>query len=86
MSTFTPDAAAALPGPDWLRSRRAAAAESFAAAPLPTTDEEVWRYSRIDDLDLDAFALAPAPPSTTVPEAFGGTGHGMRVPPPITAP
>jgi Fe-S cluster assembly protein SufD len=71
VSTFTPDAAAALPGPGWLRSRRAVSAESFAAASLPTTDEEVWRYSRVDDLDLDRYAPAPAPPSTTVPEAFG---------------
>ncbi len=28
---------------------------------MPSTDEEVWRYSRIDDLDLDDFA--PAPPA-----------------------
>jgi Fe-S cluster assembly protein SufD len=71
VSTFTPDAAATLAGPDWLRARRAAAAEAFAAAALPTTDEEVWRYSRVDDLDLDAFAPAPAPPATDVPEGLG---------------
>jgi Fe-S cluster assembly protein SufD len=29
--------------------------------PLPTTDEEIWRYSRIAELDLDAFT--PATPS-----------------------
>jgi Fe-S cluster assembly protein SufD len=72
VSTFTPDAAVALAGPDWLRARRAAAAEAFAAATLPTTDEEVWRYSRVDDLDLDAFVPAPAPPATDVPEGLGG--------------
>jgi Fe-S cluster assembly protein SufD len=71
VSTFTPDTAATLAGPDWLRARRAAAAEAFAAAALPTTDEEVWRYSRVDDLDLDAFAPAPAPPATDVPEGLG---------------
>ncbi|MBV8462823.1 MAG: Fe-S cluster assembly protein SufD [Acidimicrobiales bacterium] len=38
-----------------MRRRRAAAAEVFAAAPLPTEKEEVWRYSRIDELDLDRF-------------------------------
>jgi Fe-S cluster assembly protein SufD len=34
---------------------------------LPTTDEEIWRYSRVAELDLDAFT--PAIPSTdaTVP-------------------
>jgi Fe-S cluster assembly protein SufD len=60
MSTFTTDAAAALPGPDWLRARRTAAAERFAATPLPTDAEEVWRYSRIAELDLDRYAPAPA--------------------------
>jgi Fe-S cluster assembly protein SufD len=39
-----------------------AAAEAFAAVELPTTADEAWRYGRIDDLDLDAFApAAPAP-------------------------
>jgi Fe-S cluster assembly protein SufD len=57
VSVFTADAARALPGPDWLRARRAAAAEAFAGSALPTADEEVWRYSRIGDLDLDAYHL-----------------------------
>lgn len=56
MSTFTSDAVAATAGPDWLRARRLAAFERFRAAPLPTAAEEIWRYSRIDQLDLDAFA------------------------------
>lgn len=34
---------------------------------LPTTDEEIWRYSRIAELDLDAFALVPVPADTTLP-------------------
>src|ERR1035441_7355797 len=46
LSTFTPETAAALPGPPWLRHRRTAAAEAFASAPLPTEKDEVWRYSR----------------------------------------
>lgn len=60
MTTLTPEAAAALPGDDWLRARRIAAAEQFAEAALPTTDEEVWRYSRIGALSLDRFHLASA--------------------------
>ena len=52
-SAFTSDRAAALPGPDWLVQRRSAAAERFAASELPTAEEEVWRYSRIDELDLE---------------------------------
>ena len=55
-TTFTADDAAALAGPDWLRQRRARAVTAAATAVLPTTDEEVWRYSRIDELDLSDFA------------------------------
>ena len=44
-------------GPDWLRAVRRAAFERFSAAELPTESEEVWRYSRIDELDLDRFAV-----------------------------
>jgi Fe-S cluster assembly protein SufD len=36
-----------------------AAAEAFAAAPMPSVEEEVWRYSRIGELDLARFAPAP---------------------------
>jgi Fe-S cluster assembly protein SufD len=66
-TTFTPDLAAALDGPDWLRSRRVAAAERAAALELPTTDEEVWRYSLIDDLDLDAYTPIEPSASTAGP-------------------
>jgi Fe-S cluster assembly protein SufD len=55
LSTFTPAATAELPGPDWLRQRRSDAAEAFSSAPLPTEKDEVWRYSRIDELDLERF-------------------------------
>jgi len=55
LPTFTPDNAAALPGAPWLTRRRLAAAESFASSPLPTEKDEVWRYSRIDRLDLERF-------------------------------
>src|SRR4051812_21943304 len=52
------DAAASdrLPGPTWLQARRSVAAGRFSASALPTTAEEVWRYSRIAELDLDVFA------------------------------
>jgi Fe-S cluster assembly protein SufD len=66
LSSFTPDAAAALDGPDWFRARRAAAADRFAAASLPTEAEEIWRYSRVSQLDLDAYR----------PAALGGHGNG----------
>jgi Fe-S cluster assembly protein SufD len=60
MTSFTPDASRALPGPDWLAERRSAAAERLADLTWPTTEEEIWRYSRVDDLDLDRFR--PVPP------------------------
>src|SRR5205085_11440500 len=37
---------------------------------LPTTDEEIWRYSRIAELDLDAFAVAPVPTDTSLPASL----------------
>src|SRR6266540_2065052 len=55
MTAFTPQAARALGGPDWLVERRLAAAEQLDGLTWPTPAEEIWRYSRIDELDLDAF-------------------------------
>jgi Fe-S cluster assembly protein SufD len=60
-------AAGALGGPDWLVERRRRAIEALAGAPLPSTDEEVWRYSRVADLDLDEWTLAVGPQSTGTP-------------------
>jgi Fe-S cluster assembly protein SufD len=60
LHTFTAEASAALPGPDWLRRRRAAGFEAFASTPLPSESEEVWRYTPIDDLVLDDVTPAPA--------------------------
>ena len=58
MSAFTAERATALPGPAWLRARRAAAVERFASTPLPTAEDELWRYTPIKDLDLGELALA----------------------------
>ena len=88
MSSFTSDAASALPGPDWLRARRAAAAERFAAMALPTEAEEIWRYSRISQLDLGAFSppvlVGAGDANSAVPAALrpvlGSAGpHGAMV-------
>jgi Fe-S cluster assembly protein SufD len=54
-AAFTVDAARALGGPEWLVQRRVAAAEQLAAVAWPTPVEEIWRYSRIDELDLDRY-------------------------------
>ncbi len=47
---------ARLDGPPWLQRRREAAFERYTTTPLPTVEEEVWRYSRIPELDLDDYA------------------------------
>ena len=60
LSTFTPETAAALPGRPLAAAAPVAAAEAFASSPLPTEKDEVWRYSRIDQLDLDRFRPAGA--------------------------
>jgi Fe-S cluster assembly protein SufD len=36
---------------------------------MPRAEEELWRYSRIDDLDLDRYDLQAASPSAGVPVA-----------------
>src|SRR5215204_1230115 len=48
---------------------RVAAAERAAAMPFPTPAEEIWRYSRIGELDLERFR--PGVATTTVE---GGDG------------
>lgn len=55
LHTFTAEGSAALPGPEWLTRRRAEAFADFEAMPMPSEKEEVWRYSPVDSLDLDAF-------------------------------
>jgi len=72
LSTFSPETAGALDGPPWLRRRRTAAAEAFASAPLPTEKDEVWRYSRIDNIDLGRFQSV---------DAFVDTSTDTAVPP-----
>lgn len=69
MTDSLTDLAAALGGPAWLAERRAAAAEQAATAPMPSAHQEVWRYSPIDDLDIDRFSVvtggSPAAGATT---------------------
>ena len=57
---FSPTAARGLPGPDWLADRRSAAVARLADLEWPTPAEEIWRYSRIGDLDLGRYRPVPA--------------------------
>ena len=75
MTSFTPDAARALEGPDWLVSRRLAAVARLGELTWPTSSEEIWRYSRIDDFDLDAYRpLEPSSLGALGSEAAPGGG------------
>lgn len=58
MTAFSAERSAALGGPAWLQARRAAAVARFAAAELPTGEQEIWRYTPIKDLDLSSYELA----------------------------
>ena len=65
-------------GPDWLRARRLAAAERFGAGSLPSPAEEIWRYSRIGELDLDAYQPVLGTPVGEAPPALMPEGTGER--------
>jgi Fe-S cluster assembly protein SufD len=71
MNTLTVDAARSAGGPDWLVQRRVAAAARAAEVGLPSVDEEIWRYSPVGELDLDAWSL-PVAPGGGLPEAVTG--------------
>ncbi len=51
----------ALGGPAWLADRRVAAAAQAAEVGFPSTDEEVWRYSRVGELDLNRYRPGVGP-------------------------
>jgi Fe-S cluster assembly protein SufD len=73
---FTPDAVRALDADDV--AQRVAAVERAAALPLPTPEEEVWRYSRIKELDLSTFT--PGRLTTTVGPLPAGVTMDHRAP------
>jgi Fe-S cluster assembly protein SufD len=77
LSPFTIDTAS-LPGAPWLQGRRRAAAERLGEPTLPTTDEEVWRYSRVDELDLDDFApVLTGPAAGAIPSGAQAVLDGL---------
>ena len=64
LHTFNAERSATLVGPPWLRERRAAGLAALESSTMPAESEEVWRYTPIDDLDLDEFAPVTQPPGT----------------------
>lgn len=67
---MNPDIARAIPGPEWLRVRRLAAAERALSMPMPSTEDEMWRYSRVAEIDLSRYEYAASTPAVT-----GSTGN-----------
>jgi Fe-S cluster assembly protein SufD len=77
---FSPDAVRASAPTDL--DARLAAAERARVAVLPSAEQEVWRYSRIGELDLDAFVPGHAVTTVEGPEGAdvvigGELGHRL---------
>ena len=66
MPAFTSDAVRVSASPDL--PLRLAAAERAAATAMPSPDEEVWRYSRIAELDLETFVPGHAVTTVDAPD------------------
>ncbi len=62
----------AAPIAPWLEDLRSTAAGAFAEADAPSNDEEVWRYSRISDIDLTAYAVVGASADGPEPSLIEG--------------
>ncbi|MCB0974633.1 MAG: SufD family Fe-S cluster assembly protein [Actinobacteria bacterium] len=56
--SFSEDVVQSLRGPEWLAKRRAEAYRRWEAMPQPSSADEIWRYSRIDDFDLGSYRPA----------------------------
>lgn len=70
MPLVHPDAAVKLAGPSWLVDRRAEALASIEESGLPSSKEEVWRYSPIDDLDPDRYHAQGGPVEASIPTSL----------------
>ena len=80
MPLVTTDATASLGGPRWLVDRRAEAAEVLDAQGLPSSREEVWRYSPIDDLEIERYVRGAAMGRAVVPSALiAGAGSVLEI-------
>ncbi|MUH52099.1 MAG: hypothetical protein F2789_12910, partial [Actinobacteria bacterium] len=71
MHSLTPDVVRSLQMAD--TDERLAALERFAVATFPTAHEEIWRYSRIGELNLDAYRLGTL--TTTITGADSIPSH-----------
>ncbi len=81
---FSAQATRSLGGPEWLVERRLDALGKLAASRPPVVDEDLWRYSRISELDLDQYVpsgtgaaagLRPALAADAWPESAALLAH-----------
>jgi len=72
LENFTENAAGDLQGPEWLRRRRTEAYRDLLTMPMPSSKEELWRYSPVDSFDLGAYR-----PSNGVPEPLDRLGQAF---------
>ncbi len=79
-ASLTPELSASLRGPAWLAEQRIGAVERAAGLPWPTTQDEVWRYSRIGDLDPAAYDWAPTISTIDSPAGYVERAAGVAVP------
>ena len=56
--------------------------EQLASIELPTADEEIWRYSRIGDLDLSTYHLVGCTPQVDGPGEYVEIGGASDRPVP----
>lgn len=56
--------------PQWMRSRRLEAYDTYATMPLPPTSQEEWRRTDVSKLQLDGYATYAAAPHTSEREAL----------------
>ncbi|MCL4368779.1 MAG: hypothetical protein M1337_06395 [Actinobacteria bacterium] len=49
--------------PEWVRERRESAQVQLGKVPFPRTTEEIWRYSRVEELEGKGFSLGQAAPA-----------------------
>lgn len=64
--------------PEWLETSRRASADRLSAPVMPSADEEVWRYSRVADIDLADWSVvterSEGVPSE-IEDLLGSLGH-----------
>jgi Fe-S cluster assembly protein SufD len=68
---FASEVAAAINGPSALTQRRLSAVERASRQGLPSLEEEAWRYSPIDELDLSKFQVTVGDAPSTSPVRGG---------------